>query len=344
MKLILKMIDLRSDTVTRPSKNMLDAMMSAEVGDDVFGEDPTVNRLQEMCAELTGKEAALFTPTGVMANQLAIKGHIQPGDEVIVESESHIFNYETAAPSIISNAQLYPVRGDDGVIKLQDMKRAVRTNEYYFPRTWLICLENTHNRAGGVILPIENIKEISGFARENNIRIHLDGARIFNASVETGIPVKEYASHFDSIAFCFSKGLGSPAGSIVCGSSELISIAKKWRKILGGGMRQAGFLAAAAIYALENNVQRLKDDNKNAKFFASELAKVNGFKVNLDNVHTNIVIFKAEHIEKENLICMLKDKGVLVSSGSYDNLRAVLHMDVCTEIEKALEAFKSISN
>jgi threonine aldolase len=338
------MIDLRSDTVTKPTKGMLEAMMNADVGDDVFGEDPTVNRLQEMCAEMTGKEAALFTPTGVLANQLAIKAHTVQGDEVIVESESHIFNYETAAPAVISNVQLHQVKGDNGVMALDDVKKAVRTNEYYFPRTRLICMENTHNRAGGVIIPIENIKEISGFARENGIRIHVDGARIFNASVETGISLKEYASHFDSIAFCFSKGLGTPAGSITCGTREVIDIARKWRKILGGGTRQAGFLAAAAIYALENNVQRLKEDNLNARRFAEELAKIDGFEVDLNTVQTNIVIFSSPKFEKKELMAKLKEKGVLVSSGSYENLRAVLHMDVCTEIEKVLEAFKSISN
>ena len=189
-----------------------------------------------------------------MANQLAVKSHTQQGDEVICESECHIFNYETAAPAVISNVQMMTVKGENGVMQLDEIKKFVRTKEYYFPRTRLICLENTHNRAGGVIQPIEVIKEISEFARKNDIRMHMDGARIYNASVETGISVKEYASYFDSISFCFSKGLGAPVGSILCGTEEFISIAHRWRKIIGGGMRQAGILAAAALYALNTPI------------------------------------------------------------------------------------------
>ena len=249
-------IDIRSDTVTKPSKGMREAMFNAEVGDDVFGEDTTINKLQERCAGLTGKERALYVSSGCLGNQLSVKSHTQPGDEIILESESHIFNYETAAPSIISNVQVMTVVGENGIMQLDELKKFVRTKEYYFPRTRLICLENTHNRAGGVIQPIEYIKEISNFARENGIKLHMDGARIFNAYVETGITIKEYASYFDSISFCFSKGLGAPVGSIICGTNEFITIAHRWRKILGGGMRQAGILAAAALYALDNNIER----------------------------------------------------------------------------------------
>jgi threonine aldolase len=339
----MKYIDLRSDTITKPSQAMRRAMFEAEVGDDVFGEDPTVNKLQQKCSEISGKEKALYVPSGCMANQLAVKAHTMPGDEVICESECHIFNYETAAPAILSNVQMMTVRGECGVMKLDEVKKYVRTKEYYFPRTRLICLENTHNRAGGVIQPIEVIKKISKFAKENGIMMHMDGARIFNASIETGISVKEYASFFDSISFCFSKGLGAPVGSILCGSAEFITIAHKWRKIIGGGMRQAGILAAAALYALENNTKRLKEDNDKAKYFAKEISKINEIGINLDKVHTNIVIFANSKYSKSDLMAKLKEKGVLISAGSFENLRAVFHLDVTMgEVEESVKIFNEL--
>ncbi|MCX7834155.1 MAG: low-specificity L-threonine aldolase [Ignavibacteria bacterium] len=332
------MIDLRSDTVTKPSKEMLEFMTQAEVGDDVFGEDPTVIKLQKICAELTGKDDALFVPTGCMANQLAIKAHTNPGDEVIVEFNSHIMNYETAAPAIISRVQLLPITGVNGIMDVSVIKKHIRPNEYYFPKTKLISLENTHNRAGGIIQPIENIKAITDLAKENNIKTHLDGARIFNASVETGISVKEYASYFDSISFCFSKGLGAPIGSILCGDSEFIKIAHKWRKILGGGMRQVGVIAAAALYALKNNVQRLKEDHKKAKLFAEKISNIKEINIDLNTVQTNIVIFSTTKYGKQEFIQKLKERGVLISSGSYDYLRAVFHLDVhMCEVEEAAQ-------
>ncbi|MGH2574549.1 MAG: threonine aldolase family protein, partial [Ignavibacteria bacterium] len=206
-------IDLRSDTVTKPSQAMREAMANAEVGDDVFGEDPTINQLQKKCAELTGKEAALFTPSGVMANQLAIKSQTNPADEIILESDSHILNYETSGPSFISGVQVLSIQGTNGILKEHEIKKHIRPGAYYFPKTALICIENTHNRAGGVIYPIDDIKKIRDLALNEKIKMHLDGARIFNASVETGISVKDYAAYFDSISFCFSKGLGAPVGS-----------------------------------------------------------------------------------------------------------------------------------
>lgn len=339
----MKPIDLRSDTVTKPSKAMREAIFNAEVGDDVFGEDPTVIKLQQKCAELSGKQSSLFVTTGCLGNQLAIKGHTVQGDEVICESEAHIFHYETSAPSIISNVQLHTVPGTNGVMKLEDIKSAIRSNEYYFPKTKLICLENTHNRAGGTIQPIENIKEIYSFAKENNIKVHIDGARIFNASVETGISLKVYAQYCDSISFCFSKGLGAPVGSILCGEYEFISLAHKWRKILGGGMRQSGILAAAALYALQNNVERLKEDNDKAKYFGKEISKLEGFGLNPDNVQTNIVVFSYNKKSKNDFIQLLERNGVRISSGSYDNLRAVFHMDVTKdEVQKAIEIIKQV--
>jgi threonine aldolase len=339
----MKYIDIRSDTVTKPATAMREAMMKAEVGDDVFGEDPTVNKLQLRCAEISGKEKALYVPSRCMANQLAVKSHTVQGDEVICESECHIFNYETAAPAVISNVQMMTVKGENGVMQPDEIKKFVRTKEYYFPRTRLICLENTHNRAGGVIQPIGVIKEISELAGENDIRMHMDGARIYNASVETGISVKEYASYFDSISFCFSKGLGAPVGSILCGSAEFIAIAHKWRKIIGGGMRQAGILAAAALYALDNNIERLKEDNRKAKYFANEISKIKDVSVNPDMVHTNIVIFSNSRYSKSDLISRMKEKGVLISAGSFENLRAVFHLDVSMEeVENAVKIFNTL--
>ncbi|MBV6479787.1 MAG: L-allo-threonine aldolase [Ignavibacteria bacterium] len=339
------MIDIRSDTVTKPSVRMLEIMMSAKTGDDVFGEDETANLLQKKCAELSGKEDSLFVPTGVMGNQLAIKCHTIPGDEVIVERESHILNYETAAPSVISNVQLLPVNGDYGVMNKEEIAKHIRTSEYYFPVTRLICIENTHNRAGGTIQPIDSIKSVSSFAKDKGIKTHLDGARIFNASMKTGITLKEYASYFDSVSFCFSKGLGCPVGSILCGSREFISTARKWRKILGAGMRQVGILAAAAIYALENNIQRLSEDNEKAFLFANEISKIPGIYVDMKSVQTNIVIFHTDVFSKNELIDKLKSKGILVSSGSYNFVRAVFHMDVSMkETEESIKIIKSIFN
>jgi threonine aldolase len=324
----MKIIDLRSDTLTKPTKAMLEAMMNAEVGDDVFEEDPTVNKLQDKCSLLSGKEASLFVPTGVMGNQLAIKCHTNPGDEVIVESESHILNYETAGPSVISSVQLLPVKGSMGIMNVADIAKHVRTSEYYFPVTSLICLENTHNREGGVIQPVEILKETSGFAKANKIKLHLDGARIFNACVETGISLKGYAEYFDSVSFCFSKGLGSPVGSILCGSKAFIELARKWRKILGGGMRQVGVLAAAALYSLENNVERLKEDNENAKYFAIEISKIDGIELDLGSVQTNIVVFSSAKFSKAEFMFKAKENGLIISSGSYEKMRVVFRMGV----------------
>jgi len=320
---------------------MRDAIFNAEVGDDVFGEDPTVNNLQVKCSELSGKEKALFVTSGCLGNQLAIKSHTIPGDEVICESEAHIFHYETAAPSVISSVQLHPVLGNKGVMKLDDIKNAIRSNEYYFPKTKLLCLENTHNRAGGTIQSIENIKEIYSFAKENNIKVHIDGARIFNASVETGISLKEYSKYCDSISFCFSKGLGAPVGSILCGDTEFIDIAHKWRKILGGGMRQSGILASAAIYALDNNIKRLKEDNDNAKYFAKEISKNSDIEIDIDSVQTNIVVFRIRNKSKEKFLSDMKSKGVLFSSGAGDLIRAVFHLDVSRDdVGNALKIFQ----
>ncbi len=329
----MEFIDLRSDTVTKPSPGMRKAMAEAQVGDDVFGEDPTVNKLQQNVAELLGKEAALFVPSGTMGNQICIKVHTQPGDEVIAEKGCHVFNYETAAIAFLSNVQVYTIEGKHGAFTVNDVKRAIRPKAYYMPRTRLICMENTHNRAGGTIIPIDIIKSVSALAKNEAIKFHLDGARLWNACAETGISPKEYASHFDSVSVCLSKGLGAPVGSVIAGPAEFIADARRYRKIFGGGMRQAGVLAAAGLYALENNVSRLKDDHVNAKYLAQELASIRGFGIDLESVQTNIVIINLENLGKtpDEVLAHLKSKGILLTLGNYMGVRAVTHMDVSPE-------------
>ncbi len=337
-------IDLRSDTITRPSPEMRSFMASAEVGDDVYGEDPTVNRLQERVAALLGKESALFVPSGVMANQIALKIHTQPGDEVIAESGSHVFNYETGAAAFISNVQIHTIEGVNGVIRAEQLPEATRSPVYYNPKTRLVCLENTHNRAGGTIYPLDEIRKISAHAREHEMRMHLDGARLWNAWMATGIHPKDYAQFFDTVSVCFSKGLGAPVGSALVGSAELIERARKVRKILGGGMRQAGILAAAGLYALEHNVERLKEDHGKARYFAEQLNGLPGFSINLDTVQTNIVIVDIGHTGKSTgqILAVLRALKVLMSEMSHTTIRAVMHMDVSTEeVHRAVDIVKA---
>jgi threonine aldolase len=341
----MEMIDLRSDTVTKPSHEMREAMLGAEVGDDVYGEDPTVNRLQERVAEILGKEAALFVPSGVMANQLAIKSQTQPGDEVIVESESHIFNFETAGAAFLSNVQLCTVKGNRGVLRAEQVAQAIRSKIYYNPKTSLVCLENTHNKAGGTIYPIEEIQKIHDLARNRKLALHLDGARLWNASIATGISPKEYARFFDTVSVCFSKGLGAPVGSALTGAHEKIESARKYRKIFGGGMRQVGILAAGALFALDHNFERLKEDHDKAKWLANELSTIPGIHLDRDDVQTNIIIFNINGGSEsaENLLSKLKANGILISEMGNSTLRAVTHLDVSMEqIKRASATIKSI--
>lgn len=342
-----KYIDLRSDTVTRPSKAMREAMANAEVGDDVFGEDPTVMKLQEKVASLLGKEKALYVPSGVMSNQLAIKSHTEPGDEIICEQDAHIFNYETAAPSLISSVQVKTIPGVKGVIRAEQLTTALRPKVYYMPRSRLICLENTHNRAGGTIYPLDEIKKISEFARANGLMMHLDGARLWNAWVASGIHPREYAQYFDSVSVCFSKGLGAPIGSAITGTSDFIERVHKWRKVYGGGMRQAGIIAAGALYALEHNVERLKEDHEKALYFAKTISSSKKVFIDLETVQTNIILVNVERSGKrpEEIITALKSKGLLVSLGTYTSIRAVMHLDVSMdEVKHAAEIFLSTVN
>ncbi len=332
-----KFIDLRSDTVTKPSEAMRKAIYEAEVGDDVFQEDPTVNKLQEYAAELLGKEAALFVSSGVMGNQLCLNVLTSPGDEVICEKNSHIFQYESGSPAVLSGLQLMPIEGNLGVITSEQIEPNIRpVSAYYMPRTKVVALENTHNRAGGTIHPMENILRVKALVKKHNLYFHLDGARIWNASVASNIPVKEYASHFDSISCCLSKGLGAPVGSIIAGTKDFIKEAFRVRKAWGGGTRQAGILAAAGLYALKNNINRLAEDHQKAKMLANTIAEISSMEIDLGSVQTNIVIFKSKTFPVQEAILKCKEKGLLISDGRPGYLRAITHLDVSfDEIENA---------
>jgi threonine aldolase len=312
---------------------MREAMAAAEVGDDVFGEDPTVNRLQDYVADLLGKEAALFVPSGTMGNQLCVKVHTHAGDEIILEKECHVFNYETAGTAFLSGVQVHTIEGVQGVLPLDGLRKAVRPRVYYMPRTALICIENTHNRAGGAVYPLDKIKELSTFARESGIGLHLDGARLWNACVATDTTPEEYARLVDSVSVCLSKGLGAPVGSLVVGSKTFIEDARRYRKIFGGGMRQAGLLAAAGMYALKNNIARLAEDHEKAQVLARELAQVAGLSVDPESVQTNIVIIHSEATGRSpaELLGLFRNQGVLLSQGTFNSLRAVTHMDISLE-------------
>ncbi len=341
-----KFIDLRSDTVTRPSEKMRKAMYEAEVGDDVFGEDPTVNKLQEYAAEVLGKEAALYVASGVMGNQICLNVLTNPGDEVICEKDAHIFHYESGSPAALSGIQLMPVEGKLGVITADQIEPLIRPESaYYMPRTKVVEIENTHNRAGGTIYPLEEIKKIKELVNKYHLLFHLDGARIWNASVATKIPVKEYASYFNSISCCLSKGLGAPVGSIIGGSKEFIKEAFRVRKAWGGGMRQVGILAAAGLFALKNNIDRLQEDHEKAQVLAKAINEIPSLEINMYSVQTNILMFKPLNLSVEKSIERCKEKGLLITPGSIGYLRAVTHLDVSFEdIEKAkktiIEVFK----
>lgn len=326
------MIDLRSDTVTRPSEAMRKVMYDAEVGDDVFKEDPSVIKLEKYAAELLGKEAALYVPSGVMGNQICLNIFTNPGDEVICERDAHIFNYESGSPAALSGIQLFPIEGKHGVITSEQVEPIIRpTSAYYMPRTKVIEVENTHNRAGGTVWQIENIISLKNLAKKCNLFYHLDGARIWNASVATGISVKEYASHFDSISCCLSKALGAPVGSIIAGTKDFIKEAFRIRKAWGGGMRQVGILAAAGLYALQNNFDRLKEDHDKATYLAERINANPNLEIDMEAVQTNILLFHPKNISIEDGLKKCKEKGVLFSVGKIDLIRAITHLDVSFE-------------
>jgi threonine aldolase len=326
-------IDLRSDTVTRPTPAMRDAMARAEVGDDVFGEDPTVNLLQQRMAEYLGQEASIFVPSGVMANQVAIASHTQPGDEVILESWSHIYNYEAGSPALLSGIQLHPISDEDGIITPEDLREAVRPKDDHFPQSRLVCLENTHNRRGGKIYPLERMQQTVETAREQGLKIHLDGARLWNASVATGIPERDWGKLTDSVSVCFSKGMGAPVGSILAGSADFIKRAHRFRKQFGGGMRQAGILAAAGLYAMDNHRSLLIKDHEKARRLEEIVDGIASEYCRVYRGETNIVVIELDpgHISPGQVLKKCREKEVLLTGFGLRWIRAVCHLDVTME-------------
>jgi threonine aldolase len=322
-------IDLRSDTVTKPTAAMRAAMAAAEVGDDVYSEDPTVNRLEARAAEIFGREAAIFVPTGSMGNQIAIKLHTQPGQEVICEARGHIVDWEMAMVSAFSGCHLRTVPGDRGILTWEQIRPAIAPKIYYRPQTGLISLENSHNMAGGTVTSQEVYEEIWCGARDAGIPIHLDGARVFNAATALNIPVAELTSGFSSVMFCLSKGLCAPVGSILVGARKFIERARSVRKMLGGGMRQAGVIAAAGLIALEEMPSRLREDHANARLLAEGVAALPGVDIDLATVQTNIVIFSVGGVSDVSpLLAQLKKRGVLAGSAAVNQIRYVTHRDV----------------
>jgi threonine aldolase len=329
-------IDLRSDTFTKPTAAMLEAMFKAQVGDDVFGEDPSVNKLEAMAASMFGMEAALFCPSGTMTNQIAIKCHTQPGDEVICEKMSHVYIYEGGGIAFNSSSQVNALEGNRGKITAEQIGSVINPDDVHRARTSLVCLENTTNRGGGSCYSINDIQSIKDVCLKNKLNLHLDGARLWNALVVKGEAPKQYGEVFDSISICLSKGLGAPVGSLLLGKTEFIKKARRVRKVLGGGMRQAGYLAAAGIYALQNNINRLAEDHKHAKQIADALHKKD-FIDNIMPVETNIIIFgiKSPYSSKE--FCeQLKRHEILCLPISATQVRMVTHLDVTTEMVQKL--------
>jgi threonine aldolase len=324
------MIDLRSDTVTKPTPAMRRAMMEAEVGDDVYGEDPTVNRLEQRAAEIVGKEAALFVPTGTMGNTIAVKLHTEHGQEVIADSRAHVLDYELSMVAWFSGCVIRPVVSENGILSWDQVRRAIKPLGPHWAPTGLVALENTHNMHGGTVYPMATLREICEGVHERGLKVHLDGARVFNAATALGVCVREIAAHADTLMFCLSKGLCAPAGSILAGPAELIAKGRLYRKRLGGGMRQAGCLAAACLIALEEMPQRLCEDHENAKFLADGLARIAGIGIDPKKVATNIVIFdvSATRFAPPELSTRLRDRGVLMSGINERQMRAVTHRDV----------------
>lgn len=339
------LIDLRSDTVTKPTEAMRQAMLEAKVGDDVFGEDPTINELESRTAEILGKEAALFVPSGTMSNQIAINVLTEAGDEVYCEAGGHIFNYEGGAPSFISRVQIRPIIGKRGVFTADQVEELIQGDNSHFPRSRLINVENTSNRGGGTVWPLAEVHRLADLAKEHEMSLHLDGARIWNAVVASGTPERDWARYADTVSVCFSKGLGAPVGSALVGSKEIIAKAHRVRKKLGGGMRQAGIVAAGALYALEHHRERLVEDHHRARHLAQALAEIPGFDVNPEHVDTNIVIvdLAKRGIDSAQFAQMCKEKGLLVTQAAKQRARFVTHLDVDDDdIERAIKIVREL--
>ncbi|MFI5385679.1 MAG: low-specificity L-threonine aldolase [Fimbriimonadales bacterium] len=339
-----ELVDLRSDTVTRPTESMFEAMLTAPLGDDVLGDDPTVMRLEELAAEITGLEEALFVPSGTMANQIALACHCSRGDAILVEEEAHLVYYEVGAPAVIAGVVSWTLPSNRGVMDPDAIERRILTQNLHTPGTKLLCLENTHNRAGGTIIPLEMMARYRSLATDHGLSIHLDGARIFNAAVALGVPVKEIAQYVDSLNFCLSKGLRSPVGSLLCGKADFIREARHWRKRLGGGMRQAGILAACGLVSLTKMVDRLAEDHARARRLAETINALPGVEVDLETVQTNMVIAQFDQpavLWQEEL----RDRFILALPTAPNRMRFVLHADIDdAQLNKAIEEISSIAH
>ncbi len=337
----MKIIDLRSDTVTRPSPEMREVMANAEVGDDVYGDDPTVNRLEEMAADLLGFEEALFTTSGTQANLVGIMAHCNRGDEYIVGQQAHTYRYEAGGAAVLGSIQPQPIEfEEDSTLDLEKVAKKIKPDDFHFAKSRLLCLENTQN---GKVLPPDYLKKAADFTRRNNLKLHLDGARLFNAAVAMEVEAQSICAHFDSVSVCLSKGLGAPVGSLLCGEKHHISRARRWRKMVGGGMRQAGILAAAGIYALKNNIDRLRDDHENARKLADSLDKLAEPEVYRHTAQTNMVFFSLSESRARELARFLKKYNILITPGG--TTRLVTHLDITREdisfvLEKMVEFFR----
>ncbi len=323
----MNIIDLRSDTVTTPSAAMRAVMAEAEVGDDVYGEDPTVNRLESLAAGMLGTQAAVFAASGTQSNLMALLSHCERGDEYIVGQHAHTYKYEGGGAAVLGSIQPQPLDLEpDGTLNLEQVARAIKSDDPHFARTRLLCLENTQ---AGKILPLEYLERAAELARDRGLALHLDGARAFNAAVKLKVPITAIAEHFDSVSICLSKGLGAPVGSVLCGSAEVVKRARRWRKVLGGGMRQAGIVAAAGIFALERNVERLEEDHHNARSLADGLADVEELKIDPRSVQTNMAFLSVDRTIMPRLLRHLEDNGIRMSEG--EPIRLVTHLDVSSD-------------
>ena len=342
-----KTFDFRSDTITRPTPAMMEAMASAPLGDDVFGEDPSVLALQERVAEMLGKEAALFVPSGTMSNQIAVRLHTSPGDEILCEDNCHIYVYEQGGYAQLSGVAVRPIPGRYGVLEPEQFAGMTRPDDQHFVRTRLVCLENTHNRGAGRIQPYEKVKAICDWAHENDLSTHMDGARLMNAVVATGISAADWSQHFDTVSICFSKGLGAPVGSALVGRKEDIAKARRIRKVFGGGMRQAGVIAAGALFALENHVERMSEDHVNAKRLAQGVEQIEGLTLSPAEVETNILCFNVHFSlgTAAQFVWRLKERGLLVLAIGPDRVRMVTHLDVdANDVEQAITILKEVTD
>lgn len=339
-------IDLRSDTVTQPDQKMRQVMAKAEVGDDVFEDDPTIKKLEQKVADILGKEAALFCPSGTMVNQIAINIQTQPGDEIICEEGAHLLFYEVGSPAFLSGVMVRPIKGHNGMISAEQVRPLIRHSDVHQAWTKLVCIENTHNRAGGRILPLESIRLLGNLCKERNLKMHLDGARLWNASVATGIPLKDYTEFADTINICLSKAMGAPIGSLLVSSGENIEKARRVRKRFGGGMRQVGILGAAGLYAIEHNLDRLADDHANARLLADGLSKIEGLTIDVASVETNIVLFYLNEklgMNANEFLEVISHYGLLMVPFGEKTIRAVTHLNVTVEqVKEAVEIVRSI--